>query len=71
MRVTREIMDMIREWTPRLEGIGPQLERLRDEPESFTREETLAILEETDKVFAAFRLIQFHLGLQSAPDSLQ
>jgi hypothetical protein len=64
-------MELVREWTIRLENLGPKLITLRDDPESLTRQETLEVLEESDRVFRAFELIRFHLRLQMPSDSLQ
>lgn len=67
----QELKELVHHWGGRLEALGPQLKALRDDPESFTREETEALLKETDKVFKAWQLIQVTLNLQTPTNTLQ
>lgn len=71
MTLMQEVRELIGEWGQRLEDLGPKLLAMRDDPESFTHEEKLAILKEAEVVFAAMHQIQFALNLQQAPKTIQ
>jgi len=66
-----KLKELVHHWGGRLEALGPQLKALRDDPESFTREEAEALLKETDKVFKAWQLIQVTLNLRNPDGSMK
>ena len=67
----KELKRLVDHWGKRLEDIGPQLRNLRDDPESFTREEVEALLKETEKVFKAWDAIRFVFNLQLPTKTVQ
>lgn len=71
MTPTQELRQLIEEWGQRLEDLGPKLLAMRDDPESLTKEEQIAILEEAEVVFAAWHNIQFALNLQTPTNTIQ
>ena len=67
----KEMREEIRHWGQRLEDVGVQLLALRDDPESFTREQALEVVKEAETVFAVWHKIQFALNLQQPTNTLQ
>lgn len=67
----KEMREQVRHWGQRLEDVGVKLHALKDDPESFTREETLEIVQEAETVFAVWHRIQFALNLQQPTNTIQ
>lgn len=71
MTPIQELKKLIRDWGQRLEDLGPKLQAMKDDPESFTHEEKLAIVKEAEVVFAAFNTVKYTLNIPDAPKTIQ
>ena len=71
MTPIQELRKLIRDWGQRLEDLGPKLQTMKDDPDSFTREEKLAILKEAEVVFAAINTVKYTLNIPDAPNTIQ
>ena len=67
----QKLVAVARDWGERLEAVGHRLKELRENPGAFSTQEMKEVVEEAEKVFAAFNAAQYTVNIQDAPKTLQ
>ena len=67
----KKLLAVARDWSQRLEDVGHKLIELRDNPGEFSTQEMREIVEEAERVFAAFNAVKYTVNIQDAPKTIQ